>query len=172
MPTSYRSSNRKDQDKKTRSQSLSTNSTTTPATVEKLLSSKEQKIISVTENQTIEEAVGNLREHNIGALVVLSQEQGLCGIISERDVVRQLASDHADALKKKVSKVMTSDVKTCKPSDSLVSVLQVMTEGRFRHMPVLSEEKLLGMITIGDVISYRLKELEHESLQLKQLVVG
>ena len=67
---------------------------------------------------------------------------------------------------------MTRDVATCAPEDTLVTVLRRMTEGRFRHMPVVDDGRLCGMVTIGDVVNYRLRELEHEALQLKQMIVG
>ncbi|MEL6171245.1 MAG: CBS domain-containing protein, partial [Pseudomonadota bacterium] len=117
-------------------------------------------------------AVETLRDKRIGALLVVDSDGLLVGIISERDIVRKLAETPGKTLPQRVSDVMTRKVETCSPDDSLVDVLRRMTNGRFRHMPVMRGDTLVGMVTIGDVINYRLTELEHEALQLKQLIVG
>jgi CBS domain-containing protein len=100
----------------------------------------------------------------------------LCGILSERDIVRKLAETPGQTLAQSVEENMTRDVQTCAPQDALIGVLRQMTEGRFRHMPVVDPQggtnRLCGMITIGDVIQFRLRTLEHEALQMKQLIVG
>jgi CBS domain-containing protein len=95
--------------------------------------------------------VALLAQHNIGVVIVLDEAGKLVGIISERDVVRQL-NQEADLLSQAVKSVMTAEVVTCLPQDDLMSVAHVMTERRFRHMPVMEGDTLLGMISIGDVL--------------------
>ncbi|EEE35929.1 CBS domain protein [Rhodobacteraceae bacterium KLH11] len=113
-----------------------------------------------------------LRDKRIGAVVVTDQNGALQGILSERDIVRRMAETPGQTLPQSVADLMTSEVKTCAPDDLLNDVLKTMTDGRFRHMPVLSDGKLRGVITIGDVVHFRLKELEYEALKMKQMIVG
>lgn len=119
--------------------------------VSTILATKGNKLVSVSPEQPVQEAVVLLAQHNIGAVVVLNQAGKLSGIISERDVVRHLL-DKADALSQQVRSLMTTQVITCLPQDDLMSVAHMMTERRFRHMPVVENGKLLGMISIGDVL--------------------
>ncbi|PIE14544.1 MAG: CBS domain-containing protein [Rhodobacterales bacterium] len=173
MPTSYRAPNRSDADAgRSASQSTDSNLPLANAKVKDILSSKGQNVITISPEDTLGQAVELLRDHRIGALVVTESHGDLCGIISERDIVRKLADTPGRTLPQQVQEVMTHDVKTCAAGAPLVSVLKIMTEGRFRHMPVIENETLAGMITIGDVVNYRLVQLEHEALQLKQLIVG
>ena len=173
MPASYQAPMRKDQSKsRSQSQSASSNVKTETATVGQIISGKGDAVFSITPSETLGEAVKVLRDKRIGALVVTDNSGALCGILSERDIVRKLADTPGQTLPQSVSDVMTEKVETCAPDEALVSVLKRMTAGRFRHMPVVNEGQLLGMITIGDVVNFRLTELEHEALQLKQLIVG
>lgn len=96
----------------------------------------------------------------------------LVGILSERDIVRRLADTPGRTLPQRVEELMTPEVETCSPDESLVVVLRRMNDGRFRHMPVMEEGTLIGLISIGDVVNYRLTALEYEALKLKQLIVG
>ncbi len=154
------------------SQSTSSNMAADTGTVGTILDRKGGGIISIGRDASLSEAVQVLAEKRIGALVVTEADGSLCGILSERDIVRKLAATPGQTLPQKVEDNMTKDVKTCAPGDTMVSVLRVMTEGRFRHMPIVDGGQLKGMLTIGDVIQFRLNELEHESLQLKQMIVG
>ncbi|MEL6640197.1 MAG: CBS domain-containing protein [Pseudomonadota bacterium] len=129
-------------------------------------------MITINATDTLATAVQILRDKRIGALVVVDEGGNLAGILSERDIVRKLADTPGQTLPQTVADNMTAKVVTCAPSDTLIIVLRRMSDGRFRHMPVLENGALKGMITIGDVINYRLNELEHEALQLKQLIVG
>jgi len=159
--------------RKTQSQSVSTNISRDGATVQKLLAGKgAADIISIRPDDTLATAVGLLRDKRIGALVVTGADGTLAGILSERDIVRKLAETPGQTLPQTVGDNMTCAVETCAPNDLLVDVLRRMTGGRFRHMPVVDQGKLCGMVTIGDVVHYRLNELEHETLQLKQIIVG
>ncbi len=172
MPSSYQAPNRKDAESKTTySQSLSTNVGSDSATVKSILDGKTGGVISIGPDDTLHDAVKVLSEKRIGALVV-TDGGALTGILSERDIVRKLAETPGQTLPQKVSDVMTKKVETCSESDALVSVLKKMSEGRFRHLPVMEGSKVVGMVTIGDVVNFRLTELEHEALQLKQLIVG
>ncbi|THH38249.1 CBS domain-containing protein [Aliishimia ponticola] len=173
MPTSYQAPMAGDKEKPSSvSQSLETNAKTETARVSNLLDTKGRALITITAGETISNAVKILRDEKIGALVVLDSHGALEGILSERDIVRKLAETPGQTLPQTVAENMTRDVKTCGPDDTLVSVLRRMSEGRFRHMPVMERGAVVAMITTGDVVNYRLTELEHEALQLKQLIVG
>ncbi|MEM1345842.1 MAG: CBS domain-containing protein [Pseudomonadota bacterium] len=154
------------------SQSIETNIAKGTATVAKLLEGKGAEVFSIRAQDTLAEAVEALRTRRIGALVVTDAEGALEGILSERDIVRRLAETPGRTLGQRVEEVMTRRVEVCQPEEALVSVLRRMTAGRFRHMPVMQGETLCGIVTIGDVVNYRLNELEHETLQLKQMIVG
>ncbi len=119
--------------------------------VSTILATKGNKLYTITPNQPVSEAIALLAKHNIGVLLVLAEEDKLAGIVSERDIVRQL-NQQADLLNKPVAGVMTTEVITCLPQDDLMSVAHVMTERRFRHLPVMEDGILLGMISIGDVM--------------------
>ncbi|MEM7520186.1 MAG: CBS domain-containing protein [Pseudomonadota bacterium] len=173
MPTSYQSPMAGDKSKSsTFSQSKSSNLSSANATVQNLLDGKDGHVFSIQPSETLGEAVKVLRDKRIGALMVTNGSGALTGILSERDIVRKLAETPGQTLPQLVEEVMTSTVVTCAPADTLVSVLRKMTDGRFRHMPVVAGETLVGMITIGDVVNFRLKELEYEALKLKQMIVG
>ncbi|WP_420627485.1 CBS domain-containing protein [Candidatus Leptofilum sp.] len=119
--------------------------------VSTILATKGNKLYTIAPAQAVSEAVAMLATHNIGVLLVLAEGDQLAGIISERDIVRHLAK-RPDLLDKPVASVMTSKVITCLPQDDLMSVAHVMTERRFRHLPVVEDGELLGMISIGDVL--------------------
>jgi len=119
--------------------------------VSTILAKKGNKLITIAPEQPVKEAVALLSQHNIGAIVVLDEMDALIGILSERDVVRQL-THRDDLLNQPVKELMTAKVITCVPQDDLMSVAHVMTERRFRHMPVVEQGKLLGIISIGDVL--------------------
>lgn len=173
MPESYRPHLRKDDEPaRTASQSVETNTPTTHATVRDVLHKKEHKIITIHPEQTLQDAVVLLRDHRIGALLCVDEEGELAGILSERDIVRKLADQPGKTLPHRVEEVMTRTVETCTPDDLLAVILRRMTEGRFRHMPVLEDDALIGIITIGDAVHFRLNQLELEALQIKQLIVG
>ena len=119
--------------------------------VSTILATKGNKLISIAPEQPVREAVSLFAQHNIGAVIVLNQAGQLSGIISERDVARKML-DMEDILSQPVRNLMTAEVVTCLPQDDLMSVAHVMTEQRFRHMPVIEGGTLLGMISIGDVL--------------------
>ncbi|EAQ12781.1 MULTISPECIES: CBS domain-containing protein [Maritimibacter] len=173
MPESYRPHLRKDDEHpRTTSQSVSSNTTVSHATVQDVLDKKDGRIITIHPEQTLHDAVVLLRDNRIGALLCVDEEGKLAGILSERDIVRKLADQPGKTLPHRVEEVMTRTVETCTADEPLVVVLRLMTEGRFRHMPVVDGDALIGMITIGDVVHFRLNQLELEALQIKQLIVG
>lgn len=173
MPTSYQAPHQKmDEKAKTMSQSTETNVSAEVVTVQRVLDQKGGDVYAIRPQDTLGDAVKVLRDKRIGALVVTDANGSLVGILSERDIVRKLADTPGQTLPKRVEEIMTTEVQTCAPDEPLVSVLKRMNEGKFRHMPVSSDVGLAGMLTIGDLVNYRLTELEHEALQLKQLIVG
>lgn len=173
MPASFQAPMRRDKQRKvTHSQTAKTNTAADTGTVKRLIEGKGQAVFSIRPQDTLRTAVEILRDKRIGALMVTDATGALQGILSERDIVRKLADTPGQTLPKQVHEVMTSKVEVCAPNDTLVSVLRRMTAGRFRHMPVVDDSGLIGMVTIGDVVNFRLAELEHEALQLKQMIVG
>ncbi|MBO9478519.1 CBS domain-containing protein [Shimia sp. R11_0] len=173
MPSSYQAPNRKSEEKaKTVSQSASSNMSAASASVHMVLDQKGKNVFAIRPQDTLGKAVEVLRDKHIGALLVTDANGSLQGILSERDIVRKLADTPGQTLPQKVEDVMTSEVQVCAPDDAMVDVLRRMTEGRFRHMPVADDSGLLGMVTIGDLVNFRLTQLEHEALQMKQLIVG
>lgn len=173
MPTSYQAPMVGDKAKtSTTSQSVASNAQTEAGRVRQLVSKKASGTITISESDTIAAAVQVLHDKRIGALIVVDAAGGLAGILSERDIVRKLAETPGQTLPQTVGENMTRNVVTCSLNDTLIEVLQRMSEGRFRHMPVMENDRPTGMITIGDVVNFRLNELEHEALQLKQLIVG
>jgi CBS domain-containing protein len=127
------------------------------------------EVVTIRPDATVRELVSLLAEHNVGALVVSDDGERVSGIVSERDVVRRL---HADAavLDRLVSDIMTSDVRTCAGGDALTDLMQTMTEHRIRHVPVVADGRLTGIISIGDVVKNRIGELEFERDQLDSYV--
>lgn len=137
--------------------------------ISEVLSTKPIKdVITVAPDATVRELVALLAQHNVGALVVCEDER-LAGIVSERDVVRRLQEDES-VLDRPVSSIMTTEVTTCAPDMRVNDLMQVMTTGRFRHMPVLEEGRLVGIVSIGDVVKHRMDELEFERDQLDSYV--
>jgi CBS domain-containing protein len=126
-------------------------------------------VVTVTPGATVRELTALLAEHNVGALVVSSDGTTVDGIVSERDVVRRLHSD-PDVLAATVEAIMTEDVHTCAPDDSLDEMMSVMTERRIRHVPVCDGDQLVGIISIGDVVKHKISALEFERDQLDSYV--
>jgi len=117
-----------------------------------MLEGKSKNIISASPGDNISSVVALLAKHRIGAVIICNDAGKVKGIISERDVVREIARDGGAALETEVSKCMTSKVLSCTREDSINYVMEVMTANRFRHMPVINDGNLLGIISIGDVV--------------------
>ena len=127
------------------------------------------EVVTIRPDATVRELVSLLAEHNVGALVVSDDGERVSGIVSERDVVRRLHQDAA-VLDHQVSSIMTADVRTCAGDDGLTELMQTMTEHRIRHVPVVADGRLTGIISIGDVVKNRIGELEFERDQLDSYV--
>ena len=135
------------------------------------LKSDGASVISMAPDATVTELVATLAEHRIGAVVV-TEGSSVVGIASERDVVRRLSELGTEVLQAKVSELMTSPVITCAPSDYVDAIAETMTEHRFRHLPVVDDGALVGLVSIGDVVKNRIRELEKDRSQLEQYVTG
>ncbi len=141
-------------------------------TVRDVLRGKPAQVITVAADVPVLEAVRRLREHQIGALPVVDDRARMIGLFTERDVVWRLADRGAALLKAPVRHCMTTPVHFCKPDDSIRDVMWQMTYRRIRHLPVVEEGRLVGMISIGDVVKSRLEELEEEARVLRDIVVA
>ena len=119
--------------------------------IRRLLATKSSEVITIGPQQAVRDAVALLAEHNIGALVVVDGAGAPVGIISERDIIRRAASSEA-LFEQPVRELMTADVITGMPQDDLYSVIHTMTEKRFRHLPIMDDDQLVGIISIGDVV--------------------
>jgi CBS domain-containing protein len=134
-----------------------------------VLRTKGGAVATIQPDATVAELIAGLAEHNIGAMVVLASS-GLEGIVSERDVVRQLHKQGPGVLDSPVSKIMTSVIATCAKADTIDAISALMTEKRVRHVPVLDNGKLIGIVSIGDVVKNRIDELEAEHAQLQSYI--
>ncbi len=141
-------------------------------TVAQILRQKGNKVISVTGRDTILHALEVMKQHHIGAVLVLGPKNKITGVMSERDIVRALPDAGGSLLASPVSSLMTKDVITCTPDQSISDVMALMTKHRFRHMPVLKDGKLIGVISIGDAVKERISETEHEAEALRSYIVG
>jgi CBS domain-containing protein len=139
-------------------------------TVKQILTLKGTEVVSGDASMTLGRAVARLAEKRIGALVLTDESRHVVGILSERDVVRVLASQGVSALSEPVSYFMTRAVSTCSKADTLEDVMDMMTTGRFRHMPVVEGGVLAGIISIGDVVKHRVAEIELESSEIRAYI--
>lgn len=138
--------------------------------VETVLAEKGHDVFTVPANASVAELVSALAEHNIGAVLVTDAAGNLSGIISERDVVRQLARTDEGLLAKPVSALMTRAPQTCAPTDTIDTAMGKMTHGRFRHLPVVDDGKIVGVISIGDVVKRKIEEAEQEAGALREYI--
>jgi CBS domain-containing protein len=137
-----------------------------------ILRGKPERLIGLPETQSLADAAKLLTQERIGALLVRSASGEMIGILSERDIVRAVARDGAGVLERAVSTMMTRDVQCCTPEDSVADVMGMMTERRFRHLPVKHNGKLVGMVSIGDVVKARVEEAEGEAAQLREYIAS
>ncbi len=140
--------------------------------VAQLLSIKGDDVATITKDRSIADALEILRERGIGALVVTGAAPPLLGILSERDIVRSLARHGANALQLRVSEVMSTDVATCTPETTSVELMELMTARRIRHVPVVASGRMVGLVSIGDVVKARVDELEREKRDLLDYVTA
>jgi CBS domain-containing protein len=139
-------------------------------TVSSILAAKGGDVITIEPTATLGSAAAVLTERRIGAVVVLGAGGRIAGILSERDVVHALAARGVQALDEPLSQSMTRDVATCAPGDAIGSIMERMTNGKFRHMPVLDEGRLAGIVSIGDIVKQRLGEMENESEAMRDYI--
>lgn len=141
-------------------------------TIAAILANKGDDIFTVTRHTTIKELVADLTRLRVGALVVVDSSNEPVGIVSERDVIHAADIKGPSVFEDLVENIMTPDPKTCSPNDKIEAVARQMTDGGFRHMPVIEAGKLSGVISARDCISHRLLEIEYENLKIKQTIVG
>ena len=133
---------------------------------------KQQELITIRDGNSLPEACRRLEEHNIGVLIVVSNAESPVGIISERDIVRAFAMKDGNIQNTPVRQAMTVDLITCAPDDNLNYVMNVMTKQRIRHLPVMEDGRLTGLISIGDVVKAQLNESETEIRYLRSYITG
>ena len=138
--------------------------------VKNIMVGKRGNVVTIEPTADVTAAVKLLAERRIGAVVILGADHRIVGILSERDIVRVLAERGPTALNEPVSQAMTRDVKTCSEDDTIEGLMGRMTTGKFRHMPVVEQGKLIGIVSIGDVVKNRVEEIEHESEALRDYV--
>ncbi|MCR9126115.1 MAG: CBS domain-containing protein [Rhodobacteraceae bacterium] len=129
-------------------------------------------VITVTSDSTVAQAAEVLARHRIGSVVVSDDGNVALGILSERDIVRELAGNGAGCLKQKVGAYMTRKLVTCTSQSKIDDILRQMTDGRFRHMPVVEDGLLVGLVTLGDVVKAQLTVLEMEKDALQGMIMG
>jgi CBS domain-containing protein len=140
-------------------------------TVKTVLSGKPPGVLTIAPDETLAVAAKMLAERRIGALVVLGPDQRVSGILSERDIIHCFATYGTAAFERRVEDAMTRKVVTCSQSDTVASIMEQMTSGKFRHLPVVEQGRLIGIISIGDVVKYRLGEMEREQNALKEYIL-
>lgn len=140
--------------------------------VENILQSKGMTVYTVLAHAPVSEAVQLLNERRIGAVVVLADNGSVTGIFSERDIVRHLSADPAGLLKHAVREVMTSPVITCERGTTIDELMELMTNRRIRHIPVVEEGELIGIVSIGDVVKRKIEEAEQEASALREYIAS
>jgi len=140
-------------------------------TVSIVLAGKGRDVVTIEPNASLAAAAKLLAEKGIGAVLILGADRRIIGILSERDIVRALAERGADALDEPVSGAMTRKVFTCNESETVANIMERMTTGKFRHVPVVDQGQLVGMVSIGDVVKYRLREMERDSAAMRDYIL-
>jgi CBS domain-containing protein len=140
-------------------------------TISVILAGKGREIVTIEPNASIAEAVHLLAERKIGAALILGADRYIAGIISERDIVRALAERGSAALDEPVSRTMTRKVETCNENEPVANIMERMTAGKFRHMPVVAQGRLVGVVSIGDIVKHRLREMETEHVAMRDYIL-
>jgi CBS domain-containing protein len=138
--------------------------------VEHILSEKGHEVVTIAPHLTLAEAARALSQHRIGAVVVSDPGQPVLGILSERDIVRAVAANGAAALEEPVSRYMTAKVVTCTCRSAINDLMETMTTGKFRHVPIVENGRLVGIVSIGDIVKFRVAEIERESEALREYI--
>ena len=139
-------------------------------TVKAILEEKGHDVVTIEPERTLAEAAEFLTRNRIGAVVVTRGEGRIVGILSERDIVRAIGNDGAEALTRSVSAAMTSEVKVCRETSTVNEVMEIMTRGRFRHLPVEKDGLLDGIVSIGDVVKRRIQDVEREAEEIRAYI--
>jgi CBS domain-containing protein len=140
--------------------------------LESIVTSDQSSVVTIAKDASIAEAVHLLSQHHIGALVVSSTTNSIEGILSERDIVRSLDNSNQDTMSLCVHELMTADVITCSMNSTVAELMSLMTTKRIRHVPVVNEGQLCAVVSIGDLVSARLKELELERQHIQDYISG
>lgn len=140
-------------------------------TVSSILVDKGREVVTIDPGASLADAARLLAEKRIGAVPILGADRRLVGIISERDIVQALAVRGAAALDEPVSQTMTRRVETCNERETIASIMERMTKGKFRHVPVADQGRLIGIVSIGDVVKHRLREMERESAAMRDYIL-
>ncbi len=140
-------------------------------TVSIILAAKGREVVSVEPNATLSSVVALLAERRIGAVLILGVDRRIAGIVSERDIVRALAERGAAVLDEPVSRIMTRQVSTATEGETISSIMERMTAGKFRHIPVVDQGRVVGIISIGDVVKHRLQEMERDSAAMRDYIL-
>ena len=140
--------------------------------VSDVLQGKGAAVATITSSATVGSAVADLVRHRVGALVVSPDGRHIEGIVSERDIVQRLSELHDDFLEESVASIMSTSVRVCSPGDDVESIMNLMTEHRIRHVPVVEEGVLVGIISIGDIVKSRIQELEKDRNELMEYITA
>jgi CBS domain-containing protein len=140
-------------------------------TVSIILAGKGREVVTIEPSARLADAIQLLAGKRIGAAIVLGADRRIAGIISERDVVRSLAERGAAALDEPVSGTMTRKVETCNEGETVANIMERMTAGKFRHMPVVDQGRLIGIVSIGDIVKHRVHEMERESVAMRDYIM-
>jgi CBS domain-containing protein len=140
-------------------------------TVQAILDRKGRDVVTIDPAATLEDASKLMCQRGIGAVLVIGPEGGLDGLLSERDIVRALSTRGAAVLASRVGEMMTRKVVTCTSGETVATIMERMTAGKFRHVPVVENGRMVGIISIGDVVKHRLQEIERESDALREYIL-
>jgi CBS domain-containing protein len=140
-------------------------------TVSIILAAKGRDVVTIEPGASLKSAVALLAEKRIGAVLVLGADNRIVGILSERDIVRAIAERGAAAFEELVSGSMTRRVSTCTENETIASLMERMTEGKFRHLPVVDQGRLVGIVSIGDVVKHRLQDMERDSAAMRDYIL-
>ncbi len=136
-----------------------------------ILADKGREVVTIEPGASLARAAKLLAEKRIGAALILGADLRLVGIISERDIVQAIAARGAAALDEPVSQTMTRKVETCNENETISSIMERMTNGKFRHVPVVDQGRLAGIVSIGDVVKHRLQQVERESAAMRDYIL-
>jgi CBS domain-containing protein len=139
-------------------------------TVREILAAKGNDVVTIGPTNSLQDAARALAQHRIGAVVVTGADDKIVGILSERDIVRVVGEQGAAALSQPISEAMSTSVKVCGEHHTVNEVMGIMTRGRFRHLPVEHEGRLVGIVSIGDVVKQRIEDVEREADEIRNYI--